>query len=179
MPAPCQQHRGAPQSTTSAHNYNYWTAINSAGGHSWPLKSIKNRQYNGTHFSLYSVHQRSKHHLLPSKSLLQVNSSHSARCLSGMPSRLNSELHLRFSSRGRGGNSSSKMAKTGSCYHVVSASLTKRADSSSIYVTIQAFYLPFMWKKGTESHHRRQERETNFNVFAKAKVGEPSFQWRF
>ena len=50
----------------------------------------------------------------------------------------------------------------------------KRADSSSAHAIIQALYLPFVRKKGMESRHRRQERETDFNVFAK--VSELSFQ---
>ena len=40
--------------------------------------------------------------------------------------------------------------------------------------SLQALYLPFVQKNGTESRHRRQEKETNLDVFTK--VSEPSFQ---
>ena len=49
----------------------------------------------------------------------------------------------------------------------------KTADYSIDHATLQALYLRFVRKKGTESPHRRLERETKFNVFAK--VSEPSF----
>ena len=49
--------------------------------------------------------------------------------------------------------------------------MTEIADDSP---SLQALYLPFMQKNGTESCHRNQERETNFDIFDK--VSEPSFQ---
>ena len=51
---------------------------------------------------------------------------------------------------------------------------TKLDDNSTTHAKLQALYLPFVLKNGTESHHRRQERETGFEVFDK--VSEPSFQ---
>ena len=52
--------------------------------------------------------------------------------------------------------------------------MTKLDDNSIANAKLQAVYLPFVLKNGMESHHRRQERETNFEVFNK--VSEPSFQ---
>ena len=52
--------------------------------------------------------------------------------------------------------------------------MIKIDDKSTAHAKLQALYLPFMLKNGTESRHRRQERETNLNVFDK--VSEPSFQ---
>ena len=52
--------------------------------------------------------------------------------------------------------------------------MTKIADNSPTHAKLQALYLPLVLKNGTESHNRRQERETNFNVLDK--VSEPSFQ---
>ena len=47
-------------------------------------------------------------------------------------------------------------------------------DNYTTHAKLQALYLPFVLKNGTESRHRRQERETNFDVFDK--VSEPSFE---
>ena len=47
-------------------------------------------------------------------------------------------------------------------------------NNSIAHAKLQALYLSFMLKDSTESHNRRQERETNFYIFDK--VGEPSFQ---
>ena len=52
--------------------------------------------------------------------------------------------------------------------------MTKLDDNSTAHAKLQTLYLLFVLKNGTESHHRRQERETNFEVFDK--VSEPSFQ---
>ena len=49
----------------------------------------------------------------------------------------------------------------------------KLDDNSTAHAKIQALYLPFVLKNGTEGRHRRQG-ETNFDVFDK--VSEPSFQ---
>ena len=42
------------------------------------------------------------------------------------------------------------------------------------HATLQALYLRFMRKKGTESRHRKQERETKLGFFVK--VSESSFR---
>ena len=47
-------------------------------------------------------------------------------------------------------------------------------DNSIAHAKLKALYLPFVLKDSTESHHRRQEREANFDVFDK--VRDPSFQ---
>ena len=52
--------------------------------------------------------------------------------------------------------------------------MTKPDDNSTAHAKLQALYLPFVLKNGTESRQRRLERETNFEVFDK--VNEPSFQ---
>ena len=52
--------------------------------------------------------------------------------------------------------------------------MSKLDNNSTAYAKLQALYLPFVLKNGTESRHRRQERETNFDVFDK--VSEPSFK---
>ena len=52
--------------------------------------------------------------------------------------------------------------------------MTKPDDNSTAHTKLQALYLPFVLKNGTESRQRRLERETNFEVFDK--VSEPSFQ---
>ena len=44
--------------------------------------------------------------------------------------------------------------------------------NSTTHAKLQALYLTFVLKNGTESRHRRQERERNFDVFDK--VSEPS-----
>ena len=41
---------------------------------------------------------------------------------------------------------------------------TKLDDNSTAQVKLQALYLPFVLKNGTESRHKRQERETNFDI---------------
>ena len=43
----------------------------------------------------------------------------------------------------------------------------KLDDNSATYAKLQALYLPFVLKNGKESGHRRQERETNFNVLTR------------
>ena len=50
--------------------------------------------------------------------------------------------------------------------------MMKIDDNSTTHAKLQALYLPFVLKSGMESHHRRQERATNFDVFDK--VSEPS-----
>ena len=50
----------------------------------------------------------------------------------------------------------------------------KLDDNSTAHTKPQASYLPFVLKNGTKSCHKRQERETNFDVFDK--VSESSFQ---
>ena len=52
--------------------------------------------------------------------------------------------------------------------------MTKLEDNYIAHAKLQALYLPFVLKNGMVSRHRRQERETNFDVFDK--VSEPSFQ---
>ena len=49
--------------------------------------------------------------------------------------------------------------------------MTEIADDSP---SLQALYLPLVQKNGTESCHRNQERERNYDVFDK--VSEPSFE---
>ena len=42
--------------------------------------------------------------------------------------------------------------------------MTKVDDNSTAHAQLQALYLPFVLENDTESHHRRLEREANFDV---------------
>ena len=61
----------------------------------------------------------------------------------------------------RGHKNTSKFAKM--LQHCFSFT-TKLDDNSTANAKLQALYLPFVLKNGTESHHRRQEREINWAI---------------